>query len=262
MSKAKGFVLVFLILGLAAGGYFLLRTRPGPPPAEDAMTGVVLFGYDPDGNPSWRVEAKEGKMERDKGELKDVTLTLYEAGDPRLTVSAPGLSFAGDRARFTGGVTVLLDGEDRLITDEIAWTRDTGALSGGKVEIVSSAGRIAAEGFSYDPKAGRLSLDGGVRAELSDPEKISAVGDVAEYDSGRMTISGDVQITTPGETYRCKAARYDSRTVLLSGGVEGKIENGALAADEVRVDDEGVTASGGVHLSLKLGFFGRIGNGA
>lgn len=262
MSKAKGFILVFLILGLAAGGYFLFRAREGPPPAEDTMTGVVLFGYDADGNRSWQVEARVGKMDKDKGELRDVILTLYEAGEARITASAPVLSFSGNRARFTGGVTALLNGKDRLITDEIAWTRDTGALSGGRVEIISSAGRIEAEGFSYESGSGRLSLEGGVRAELSDPEKISAVGDAAEYDSGRITLSGNVQITSPGETYRCRAARYDSGMVLLTGGVEGEIENGTLAADEIRVRDEGITASGGVHLSLEFDFFGRLENGA
>ncbi len=262
MSKAKGFVLVFLILGLAAGGYLLFRPRPAPPPAEDTMTGVALFGYDADGNRSWRVEAKEGRMERDKGELRDVTLTLYESGEARLTASAPVLSFDGDRARLTGGVTTLLNGEDRLITDEIAWTRDTGALFGGRVEIVSSAGRIEAEGFSYDPGSGGLSLEGGVRAELTDPERISAVGDAAEYNSGRITLSGDVRITSSGETYRCRTAEYDSGTVLLSGGVEGEIGNGTLTADEVRVSDDGVTASGGVHLSLRFDFFGEVKGGA
>ncbi len=133
MSKAKGFILVLMILGLAAGGYLLFRGRNAPPPAEDVVTGVVLFGYDSDGNRSWRVEAKEGRMERERGELRDVTLILYESGEARLTASAPVLSFDGDRARFTGGVTALLDGKDRLITDEISWTKDTGALSGGRV---------------------------------------------------------------------------------------------------------------------------------
>ncbi len=101
-----------------------------------------------------------------------------------------------------------------------------------------------------------------MRAELSDPERISAVGEDAEYDSGRITLSGDVRITSSGATYRCKTARYDSGVVVLSGGVEGKIENGTLAAEEIRVSDDGVTASGGVRLSLRFDFFGEVKGGA
>ncbi len=261
MSKAKGLLLVFLILGVAAGVYLLIRPSNALKPAKDTVIEPVLHGYDAAGNEQWRVEAKEGKMGRDGGTFADVVLTFYDSGKTQLTVSAPTLSLKGDRARLTGGVTGLLADGDRLTTEEVVWERRSGNFSGGEIEIISSDGRVEAEEFSYNPSSGELLLNGGVKAELSDPKQISAVGNTAEYDSGRMILSDDVKITSNNESYRCETAQYESGTVVLSGGVKGEMKDGTLAADEIRVDNNGITASGGVHIVLNFAFFGKAKNG-
>ena len=257
MSKAKGFLLVFLILGVAAGVYYLIRPSNAMKPAKDTVIQPILHGYDADGREAWRVEAREGKMEKDGGTFQDVVVTVYDAGKKRLTITAPTLALKGDRAKLTGGVTGRLADGDRLTASEVVWERKSGDFSGETIEISSSDGRIKAEGFSYDTSSGKLKLTGGVNAELSKPKRIMAVGDAAEYDSGRMVLSGDVRITADAETYRCETARYESGMVVLSGGVKGKMKDGTLDADEIRVDKHGITASGGVHLVLNFDFFGK-----
>ncbi len=262
MSKAKGILLVFLILGVAAGVYSLIRPSKALKPAKDTVIQPVLYGYNADGSEAWRVEAKEGKMGKDEDVFEDVVLTIYDSEKTQLTVSAPTLSLKGNHARLTGGVTGVFADGDRLTTEEVVWERKSGNFSGEKVEISSSDGRIKAEGFSYDSGSGRLQLTGGVNAELNKPKRISVVGDAAEYNSGQVTLSGDVRITSSTDTYRCETVRYESGTVVLSGEVKGEMNYGTLIAGKIQVDEHGTTASDGVHLVLNPDFFGEAKNGA
>ncbi len=265
MSKKTGIFLVLIAMFLAACGYFLLRPRPQPPSAEMGGTGIVLSGYDSNGTLTWRMEAKGGEVTNDeKGTFHGVTLVLYEAGKERVRASSPTLSFAHDRARLTGGVEVLADGKDRLTTNEVDWSKKEGTLSGeGKVALASANAKVKATGFTYDPRTGRGSLKGDVSAEINEPSKTTATGREAEYDPGRVVLSGNVVIETGDETYQCAQAEYTkgNGTIELSGGVQGKLPSGRLQAGRVSLRDDGITASNGVHLFLNSDFF-TVQNGA
>jgi len=259
MSKKAGFFLLLIVL-LALGGYFLLRPRPQPPPAETGGTGIVLSGYDADGNLSWRIKAEAGEeIANEEGEFRQVVLFLYNAGKERLRAGAPTLSFAPDRARLTGGVEVSVEGKASLTADAIAWSKKEGTLSGtGEITLAAAKARVEARGFSYDPHTGSLSLTGGVSARIHEPSDITATGKEARYDSGKVVLKGGVVIKKGKETYHCAQAEYTEGNgmIELSGGVQGELPSGKLQAGRVNVRDAGITASSGVRLFLNLDFFG------
>ena len=254
MSRKTGFFLFIVILALGAVAYYLSRT-PGPsPPQESTLAGVTVRGYGSNGKPSWEVRAQQGKTETDGGELEDVVIVLH--GDNEVTLKAARLSFHGDRARLSGGVEARLGKDGVLRADELVWKKDTGDLSGEEVRITFAAGSVAAQGFSYSPKSGTLSLTGGVEAEIHDPKVIHASAPAAVYADGRVELSEGVEITAGGERYRCASARYGNGKVVLSGGVEGTLSSGPSAAEEITVDEAGTVASSKVELRLGSEFFG------
>ena len=259
MSKKSGIVLIVLIAAVVAGGYFLLRPRPQLPAPETTLAELRLSGYDQSGQVSWRVQADAGKMDEDgSGVLHTVSLSIYAQGKPRWTAVAPTLTFAHDRARLTGGVDVTVNGGDKLTTDSVAWNKNTNKLIGTQaVAIVAAHAHVTAHGFTYDPRADRLTLTGGVNAQLDEPSAIAATGDEAIYTEGRVVLSGAVRITSGNDVYECPRAEYSEheKTVDLSGGVTGVLAVGKLTAARIEVTADGSTASGDVELLLNSKFF-------
>ncbi len=252
-----------MVIGLAVGGYFLLRSRPESASTTTTMSGLTLAGYDQAGRVEWRVQATRGTMDKDgNGELHTVTLSLYANGKPRLTVVAPTLTFTGDQARMVGGVTATLSGDYRLRTAGVSWDKTTNLITGPEAVTISSTDtRVTAPGFSYDPGAGRLTLTGGVTARISRPTQITATGKEATYADSSIALADEVTIKSGNDVYTCVRAEYSRDTVTLVGPVHGAIPDGELTATQIKVTADGSTASGNVKLRLDAAFF-RGKNGA
>ena len=263
MHRARSLLLV--ALAVIGGAVALpLRSSPGEEasPATRA-TGVVLRGYDTEGNAAWMVTAADGTIQADVGSLASPEIVFYKAGREALRARGETLVSAGKEAVLRGSVVISSDDGYRLETDELVWNQSADRLTARRVAIASEGVTVDAQEFLYLLNEDRWSVSGGFTATIDRPSLLRVVGKTLEGDGERLVLSGELSIEGEDETYSCERIDYEraNEEVRLSGSVRGTLSWATLSADAITLTTAGSEATGVVRVVLEPGFF-RGENGA
>ncbi|MEA3356196.1 MAG: LPS export ABC transporter periplasmic protein LptC [Candidatus Bipolaricaulota bacterium] len=250
-------ILVLLLFGI--GLLFIIPSHRKPPPSPTRAKGITLYGYDEEGTPAWSVKAEEGTLTDKDGDLMQVEISIYKAGNEDIWARADRLLFTGEEALLKGGVRINHGDGYHMSTEQATWNQTTGEITASEMRISVERIKIEAGGVSYNLDKKCLSINDGFAAEIDFSMRFSISGDRAREEDGKLVLEGELSVLGEEEEYHCGRIDYaGSEKLILSAGVAGSFPAGSLHAGEVKLTaDGGITAREDVKLLLKREFFSR-----
>jgi LPS export ABC transporter protein LptC len=253
-------IALIVVLLLIGGIAMFLSFAPQPSLEHNAVaeaSGVVMRGYDSEGNLSWEAQAEEGEILTKAGSLRGVTVDLYSQTSSALHVTADRLSRDGETATLEGGVTAEREDGLRVETDRLVWSQDQNLLHAGETQIAYESTEVTGSSLEYDLRSGKAELTG-VTAQLSGESPGQVTAEKAEVAGSAVALVGNVELSADAGSFSAERldTTLDGQTMHLSGGVTAASEGVRASAEAMDLTPEGWSARGSVQLDVETSFLG------